>query len=149
MKAQTQLDALKEKIRIDIFEIFEKENLTNFCVTLRSVLIKDANRDRVAVVPFDLKTTTEDEPVVLVYEKRHKNDDGWCMLDEISSEDLVKIYDMLVEHIDFLKNTEPTKLFNPQTLPIIYAAMESARKKSAPEDNETTLREAILKFNKK
>ena len=95
MKAQTQLDVLKEKIKIDIFEIFKKENLTNFNVTLRSVLIKDTNRDRVAVVPFDLKTMTEDEPVVLVYEKRHKNDDGWCILGKICSEDLVKIYDML------------------------------------------------------
>ncbi len=140
----------KEKLRIEIFEIFEKENMDQFDINLKTILIKDMNSDRAEVIPFHLKHTPEDEPVVLVYEKRNRNDDGWCMLDDINSEDLAKIYDMLIEHIGFLKKTEPEKLFNPSVLPIIYAAINSAKQETmiTAQDCETILRKAILEFNK-
>ncbi len=137
-----KLEVFKEEVCQNIFEIFERENLEKFHVKLNTVMARNYQGNFV-VVPFNLVTTKEDDPVVLSYEKKNKSDDGWSSLFDINIEDLVKIHDSLVIHINFLKKTEPERLFNPKTLPIIYAAMEAAKKSS--EDYDTILRNAILK----
>lgn len=137
-----KLEEFRKEVCQNIFEIFEKENLEKFDIRLDGVTVRNY-QGSYRVVPFNLVTTKEDDPIVLVYEKRHKSDDNWSSLFDINIEDLCKIHDSLVDHVDFLKKTEPERLFNPKTLPIIYAAMEASKRSS--QDYDTILRNVILK----